>query len=195
MIAIAGRRAVSSFGVICFLVAGCVAATAAMAETLTGIVVGVADGDTITMLDEHRLQHKIRLSGIDAPEKRQDFGNRSKQSLSALAYRQQAAVESEKTDRYGRRVGKVIVNGLDVNLEQVRRGMAWHYRAYAREQRPEDRRAYAEAEDAARAAGRGLWSMPRPTPPWEFRRPMKTAAMGLAEPPEVNVQSTTESVP
>jgi hypothetical protein len=99
----------------------------------------VADGDTITVLDENRHQHKIRLAGIDAPEKAQDFGQRSKQSLSDQAYRQHVMVETGKTDRYGRLVGKVLVNGQDVNLEQVRRGMAWHYKAYQREQAPADR--------------------------------------------------------
>ncbi|MEO8655338.1 MAG: thermonuclease family protein [Ramlibacter sp.] len=136
-------------------------------------MVGVADGDTITVLDGQRQQHKIRLAGIDAPEKRQDFGNRAKQSLSALAYRQQVIVETGKTDRYGRLISKVIVNGHDVNLEQVRRGMAWHYKAYEREQVPADRGAYTAAEDAARASRAGLWAMPSPIPPWEFRRAVK----------------------
>ena len=99
---------------------------------------------------------------LDAPEKRQDYGNRSKQSLSDLAYRQQAMAETHKTDRYGRQVGKVIINGLDVNLEQARRGMAWHYRTYAREQAPADQQAYADAdaENGARAARKGLWGGP-----------------------------------
>jgi endonuclease YncB( thermonuclease family) len=145
-------------------------------------VVGIADGDTITVLDEQRGQHKVRLAGIDAPEKRQDFGNRSKQSLSELAYRNQVIVQTAKTDRYGRRVGKVIVNGLDVNLEQVRRGMAWHYKAYAHEQGATDRQAYADAEDAARAAGAGLWALPRPMPPWEFRLTRKSVTEALARP-------------
>jgi endonuclease YncB( thermonuclease family) len=140
-----------------------------LAGKLDGIVVGVSDGDTITVLDAQRQQHKIRLAGIDAPEKRQDFGNRAKQSLSDLAYRRQATVETGKTDRFGRLVGKVLIDGEDVNIEQVRRGMAWHYKAYQREQAPADRQAYAAAENAARASGAGLWGMPSPTPPWEFR--------------------------
>lgn len=94
--------------------------------TITGEVIGISDGDTITILDPQRVQHRVRLAGIDAPERHQDFGNRSKQSLSAMAYRQQATVETNKTDRYGRLVGKVVINGEDVNLHQVRRGMAWH---------------------------------------------------------------------
>jgi endonuclease YncB( thermonuclease family) len=151
----------------------------ACAGTVTGLVVGVADGDTITVLDTDRQQHKIRLAGIDAPEKRQDFGNRSKQSLSDLAYRRQAIVETGKTDRYGRLIGKVLVMGQDVNLEQVRRGMAWHYKAYQREQVPADRQAYAAAEDTARVTRTGLWAIPNPTPPWEFRAAAKTRSIEL----------------
>ncbi len=143
---------------------------AANAETITGRVVGVADGDTITVLDADKVQHKIRLSGIDAPEKKQPFGNRSKESLSVLAFDKTVNVETSKRDRYGRQIGKVLVNGRDVNLVQVERGMAWFYRQYQREQSPNDRRLYEAAEDAARAGKRGLWRDADPMPPWEFRR-------------------------
>jgi endonuclease YncB( thermonuclease family) len=91
-----------------------------------------------------------------------------------LSYRKQVTVETSKTDRYGRQVGKVLESGQDVNLEQVRRGMAWHYKAYEREQTPGDRRAYSAAEDAARAAKNGLWSLRDPIPPWEFRQEHRT---------------------
>jgi endonuclease YncB( thermonuclease family) len=147
---------------------------AAWADRLNGLVVGVSDGDTITVLDDHRRQLKVRLAGIDAPEKRQDFGNRAKQSLSDLAYKQRVIVDTGKTDRYGRIIGKVTVNGQDVNLEQVRRGLAWHYKVYEREQAPGDRLAYAAAEKVARASKTGLWAMPTPIPPWEFRRAKNT---------------------
>jgi endonuclease YncB( thermonuclease family) len=173
------RCALSLFSVLCLLLVACGIATA---EAFTGLVVGVSDSDTITVLDEHHYQHKIRLAGIDAPEKRQDFGNRAKQSLSDLAYRRQANVETGKTDRYGRQVGKVIVNGMDVNLEQVRRGMAWHYKAYKREQSVADRQAYAGAEDTARVARKGLWALPSPVAPWEFRKTRKAAASALVRP-------------
>jgi len=145
-------------------------ACTANAETITGLVVGVADGDTITVLDADKVQHKIRLSGIDAPEKKQAFGNRSKESLSALAFDKTVNVETSKRDRHGRQIGKVLVNGQDVNLMQVERGMAWFYRQYQREQSPNDQRLYAKAEDAARADKRGLWRDADPLPPWEFRR-------------------------
>ena len=143
-------------------------ACTAHAETVTGRVVGVADGDTITVLDADKVQHKIRLVGIDAPEKKQPFGNRSKESLSALVFDKTVDVETSKRDRYGRQIGKVLVNGRDVNLVQVELGMAWFYRQYQREQSPNDRRLYEAAEDAAKAEKRGLWRDADPVPPWDF---------------------------
>ncbi len=145
-------------------------ACTAHAETITGRVVGVADGDTITVLDADKVQHKIRLSGIDAPEKKQAFGNRSKESLSDLAFDKTVNVETSKRDKYGRQIGKVLVNGRDVNLVQVERGMAWFYRQYQREQSPNDQRLYEAAEDAAKAEKQGLWHDADPVAPWEFRR-------------------------
>ncbi len=140
------------------------------AETVTGRVIGIADGDTVTVLDAAKVQHKIRLSGIDAPEKAQAFGNRSKESLSDLAFDKTVTVETDKRDRYGREVGKILVNGRDVNLTQVERGMAWHYKAYEREQSSDDRKLYDAAEMGARAARKGLWRDAEPTPPWDYRK-------------------------
>ena len=139
------------------------------AETVTGRVVGVADGDTIMVLDADKVQHKIRLAGIDAPEKKQAFGNRSKESLSDMVFDKTVNVETEKRDRYGRQIGKVLVNEQDVNLVQVERGMAWFYRQYQREQSPNDRKLYEAAEDAAKAGKHGLWRDVDPVPPWDFR--------------------------
>jgi micrococcal nuclease len=144
-------------------------ACSVQAETLTGRVVGVADGDTITVLDANRQQHKIRLSGIDAPEKAQPFGARSKQSLSDLVFDKQVAVEWNKQDRYGRTVGKVLVNGIDANLAQVKAGLAWWYRDYAKEQSAADRRLYEQTEQQALVQRLGLWVDKNPTPPWDFR--------------------------
>lgn len=135
----------------------------------SGEVVSVSDGDTITVLDSGKVQHKIRLTGIDAPEKKQPFGNRSKQSLSDMVFNKTVTVETDKRDRYGRELGKVLAGGKDVNLEQVRAGMAWHYKAYERTQSATDRQAYADAENVAKAAKRGLWLDADPTPPWEWR--------------------------
>lgn len=146
----------------------------AQAETLLGKVIRVQDGDTITVLDDTRIQHKIRLTGIDAPERRQAFGNVSKESLAEQVAGQSVAVEWVKVDRYGRKVGKVLLAGLDCNLEQVKRGLAWHYKQYQREQSPADRQIYAEAEVEARSAKLGLWQDAEQVPPWEFRRKGKS---------------------
>ncbi len=143
------------------------------AEILNGRVVGVADGDTVTVLDASRQQHKIRLIGIDAPEKKMPYGNQSKQSLSDLVFDRQVQVEYNKKDRYGRTVGKIIVDGVDANLAQVKAGMAWHYKRYQREQSVADRTLYAQAEEQARASKRGLWEDADPVPPWNWRKQQK----------------------
>jgi endonuclease YncB( thermonuclease family) len=151
-----------------------VAPARAAAEQFTGKVVGVSDGDTLTVLvqrDQSLEQIKVRVSGIDAPEKAQAFGDRSKQGLSDCAFAKKVQVEVIKLDRYGRSVGKVISQGTDCGLRQIELGLAWHYKAYAREQSPADRQSYAAAEDAAHERKRGLWSDPAAIPPWDFRRP------------------------
>ena len=140
------------------------------AEQWSGKVNGIADGDTLTLLDAGRKSHRIRLDGIDAPERTQPFGQRARQSLAALAHGRDAVAECPKTDKYGRAVCRVVVDGVDVGLEQVRRGLAWHYVRYAREQSPEARVAYARAEQQARSERSGLWASPDPMPPWDFRR-------------------------
>jgi endonuclease YncB( thermonuclease family) len=143
------------------------------AATLQGKVIGVADGDTVTLLDAQKNQHKIRLQGIDAPEKAQAFGNKSKQSLHEMVHGKEVFVDVQKKDKYGRSVGKILVNQTDACLEQIKRGMAWHYKQYANEQSPEDRDVYAQAESTARAQSLGLWKDKSPTPPWEFRKQNK----------------------
>ncbi|MFM7005450.1 MAG: thermonuclease family protein [Limnohabitans sp.] len=143
------------------------------AATLQGKVIGVADGDTVTLLDAQKNQHKIRLQGIDAPEKAQAFGNKSKQSLHEMVHGKEVFVDVQKKDKYGRSVGKILVNQTDACLEQIKRGMAWHYKQYANEQSPEDRDVYAQAESTARAQSLGLWKDKSPTPPWAFRKQNK----------------------
>ena len=142
-------------------------------QTFTGRVVRIADGDTVTVLDATNTQHRIRLQGIDAPESHQAFGTQSKKNLSNLIFDQDVTVEYEKTDQYGRIVGKILFDGKDINLEQVKAGMAWHYKEYQREQSPEDRELYARAEDEARNAHRGLWMDADPVEPGAFRREQK----------------------
>lgn len=146
----------------------CLLSINANAGTLTGYVVEITDGDTIVVLDANRQQHKIRLAGIDAPESYQAFGSRSTESVANLSFKKAVSVEWIKKDR-GRLIGKVLINGVDINLEQVRAGMAWWYVKYAKEQSPADRRLYDQAEWQARAQRVGLWRDVNPIPPWEFR--------------------------
>ena len=142
----------------------------AHAERLTGRVVGVHDGDTLTVLDSNRREQRVRLAGIDAPEDRQRYGQAAKRALSDLAFGKVASADCPKTDRYGRRVCNVSVEGRDVGLALVQAGAAWHFRAYAKEQSPADRVRYARAEDAARTLKAGLWADPEAVPPWDWRR-------------------------
>lgn len=155
------------------LVATLLLANLSIADTLHGRIVGVADGDTVTVLDAENMQHKIRMMGIDAPEKKQAFGNKSKASLTALVFNKPVVVEYNKKDKYGRTVGKIIVDGIDANLEQVKSGMAWHYKKYQKEQSMDDRSLYALTEEQARADKRGLWGDAEPTPPWDWRKQKK----------------------
>lgn len=160
-----------------FLLAAAVCSVA-QAETIEGRVVGVSDGDTITVLDRDQRQVKIRLSGIDAPEKAQPYGQRSKQNLSGLVFNKEVRVEWHKRDKYKRTLGKVWVQPpdcnecaktLDANLAQLTAGMAWWYRQYAKEQPIEDQNRYSQAEADAQTRGIGLWADPNPMPPWVWR--------------------------
>jgi endonuclease YncB( thermonuclease family) len=140
------------------------------ADTLTGRVVRVTDGDTIVILDAGNAQHKIRLTGIDAPERGQAYGTKSKEHLSDSVAGKFVVVEYEKRDRYEWILGKVLLSGDDVNLEQVRAGLAWHYKKYQGEQTVADRVRYSDAEMDARRHERGLWGDPSPVPPWDYRK-------------------------
>jgi endonuclease YncB( thermonuclease family) len=141
----------------------------AYADQLLGKVVGVADGDTVTVLDADKKEYKVRLAGIDAPEKKQPFGQTSKQHLSDMVYGKHVVVEWRKRDKYSRIVGKVVIDGNDACLKQVSSGLAWHYKQYAGEQSAEDRKAYSNAEVSARSSKVGLWKDENPLPPWEYR--------------------------
>lgn len=137
---------------------------AALAQTLTCQVIGVSDGDTIRALCDSNKQIKVRLSNIDAPEKNQPFGEKSKQSLSNLCFRKSVKIETRDTDRYGRTVGVIWCDGVNANQEQVKRGMAWVYSQYNTDA------SLPKLEKQARANKTGLWADPNPTPPWIFRR-------------------------
>jgi endonuclease YncB( thermonuclease family) len=157
----------------CFVLALLLFSPVAFSQSneLRGRVVSVADGDTVTVLDNSNTQYKIRFNGIDAPESKQDFGQVSKRHLSDLVFGKDVTVRWSKKDKYGRIVGTVFVGGTNVNLEQLRAGLAWYYRQYASDVPQENRQAYERAEADARAAKIGLWQQPNPQPPWEFRHP------------------------
>jgi endonuclease YncB( thermonuclease family) len=140
------------------------------ADTLTGRVIAVADGDTLTVLAADQQQHAIRLSGIDAPESDQPYGTVSGDHLERLVSGKPVVVQYAKLDRYGRLVGKVIVDSQDANLKQVQTGLAWHYKHYQSEQSLKDRQRYAKAESDARSDGIGLWAASNPIAPWEWRQ-------------------------
>ena len=127
-------------------------------------VVKIADGDTLTALSENMQQVKCRLYGIDAPEKKQAYGQASKMSLAQLSFGRSAQIDIVGRDRYGRAICRVAVGGVDVNKEQIARGMAWMYRQYA------DDRSYSDAEMVAQLRRVGIWREARPVPPWAFRR-------------------------
>lgn len=139
-------------------------------QEISGRVVKVTDGDTITLLDSNNSELPVRLMGIDAPERHQAFSQTSRENLANQIFGKWIIVQFRKHDRYGRIVGKVILDGQDECLEQIKAGMAWHYKAFQREQSVEDRLAYAAAETEARASRRGLWQDADPKPPWQFRR-------------------------
>ena len=156
---------------------------ATYAESMTGKVVRIVDGDTVVFLDQNNTQHRVRLTGIDTPERGQPFGKRATENAARLAGNKPAKLEWDKMDRYGRIVGKVWVRSpdspcteedcplnLDLNLAQITSGLAWHYKKYAHEQSEEDRERYAFAETEARAKKAGLWADPHAIAPWDWRK-------------------------
>lgn len=137
------------------------------ADELRGRVVRIADGDTITILDSANVQHRIRLDRIDAPEKKQAYGEASKKHLSDLIGTNDVRVTWSKTDRYGRKLGVVYVGDKDINLQMVKDGYAWHYKQFCKAEPT------AEAEANARKLKVGLWAEPNPVEPWNFRKERK----------------------
>jgi endonuclease YncB( thermonuclease family) len=142
-----------------------VISSASQASELTGKVVGIADGDTFTLLTADKQQVKIRLAEIDAPESGQPYGNKSKQALSGLVFGKDVRVVVQTTDRYGRTVGRPYVGSLDVSAEMVRMGAAWAYRQYLID------KSLLTLESEAKAEKRGLWGLSEASiPPWDWRR-------------------------
>ncbi|MDS4070494.1 MAG: thermonuclease family protein [Candidatus Competibacter sp.] len=151
------------------------------AETLAGRVVGVSDGDTITLLVTGRDQVKVRLAWIDAPETGQPYGQQAKQALSALVFGREVLVTGSGHDRYGRTLGVVTVAGADVQSEQVRRGLAWVYRQYSNDSH------LLALEGEARAARRGLWADLNPVPPWAWRHGEQADSAAKRAPPSMSL--------
>ena len=144
-----------------FLVCHCTIAQ----TTINGRSVNVADGDTFTLLDDNNTQHRIRLDGIDAPERGQAFGNRSREYLANMIVGKRISVTYKEKDNYGRILGKVSTDTiLDVNLRMIETGMAWHYSYFNSEKE------YADAEKGARRKKIGLWVDKNPLNPYEFRK-------------------------
>ena len=139
-------------------------------------MVGVSDGDTITVLYQGNKQYKIRLQHIDCPETAQDFGGKARKILSEKVFGKVVTVKWEEMDRYKRILGDVYIGKQWVNLVMVQEGMAWHYKYYSKDA------TVAAAESRARAAKVGIWSMPNPTPPWDFRRGRGVAKMEIGQP-------------
>lgn len=157
-----------------------------LATELTGKIVGVHDGDTLTLLvsDGARFkQVKVRLAEIDTPESKQPYGQRAKQALSDLTFGKQVRVVVQDTDKYGRTVGRVYVGGVDVNAELVKRGAAWVYRRYSRDP------SLLVLEQHAKAAKRGLWTLPEAQrcPPWDWRH----GTCGTAPAPATTTPAST----
>jgi len=142
----------------------------AQAVELRGRVVAVVDGDTLTLRAADNLPYRITLAGIDAPELPQDFGQKSKANLAALALDRQVTAHCRAGEQYLRATCVVSVGGKDIGLAQVQTGMAWWYRPYASEQTVQERADYEQAEFNAKARRLGLWNSRNPMPPWDWRR-------------------------
>ncbi|GGI92442.1 thermonuclease family protein [Legionella impletisoli] len=138
--------------------------SSSFAKSISGIVIRIADGDTLTILTPTKKQIKIRLAEIDAPEKEQAFGNVSRQSLANICYRKNAVVIYEKADRYKRILGRVYCNSVDANAHQVQKGMAWVYDKYVT-----DNKLY-DLQIEAQRSKKGLWADKYAIPPWIFRK-------------------------
>jgi micrococcal nuclease len=149
-----------------------------VANAFVGKVVGVTDGDTIVVLDDSNKQHKIRVAGVDSPERSQDFGARAKAQMSDFVFGKRVEIPDAKTDMYGRTVSRVFLGTHDVGLAMVKAGMAWHFTQYEREQSLADRLAYRAAELSAKNARIGLWSQANAQRPGDYR---KAAAAPLVQ--------------
>ncbi len=163
-------------------------------KTLTGLVIGIMDGDTIELLDDQRTSYRIRLKGIDAPEKRQAFGKVSRENLAVMLAGKVVTIEWQKYDRNGRIVGKILADGRDVCLEQIKVGLAWHYKDFEEEQSEADRQLYSEAESEARSQKLGLWRESSQIPPWDFRHKKKVVFDSRRNSPQINPDNPDQNL-
>jgi endonuclease YncB( thermonuclease family) len=158
----------SFFAVILLLViAALFLASAANAAEISGVVVKVHDGDTVNIQDDGGTIYKVRLAEIDAPELAQPFGKESRDSLADMLKFKTVKLDYDSRDQYGRVIGRITLDGVDVNTAAVRKGLAWFYPAYGKDQ------AIKQVEEIARALEAGLWADPNPVPPWEYRKNKK----------------------
>lgn len=139
-------------------------AVSSQAATVSVKVVGITDGDTVTVIDNTKKSYKVRLEQIDAPERRQAYGNRAKQHLSALVYKKTVMMDWNSKDRYGRILGTLFYQGNNINYQMVADGYAWAYTKYLRDQ------IYANAQAVAKNKRLGLWNEDNPVPPWDWRK-------------------------
>lgn len=140
---------------------------------LLGMISGVTDGDTVTLLDAQNMRYKLRLVGIDAPEVRMPFGVQAKQFLEKRLLGKKVVALIAKQDRYGRHIATLLFEGEDVNLQLIHAGLAWHYTKYALEQTDESAARYSNAELKARMQAVGLWQADSPQAPWDWRADRK----------------------
>jgi micrococcal nuclease len=153
----------------------------ASADQFTGKVVGISDGDTLSVLREGKAV-KVRLHGVDTPEKAQAFGTQARKFTSDLVFQHDVTVVVQSTGRYGRLVGEVLLpDGRSLNQELVKAGMAWWYQQYA----PNDI-TLAQLEAEARTAKRGLWADAHPIPPWEWRKGQRASSTAASAPAAVS---------
>lgn len=140
---------------------------------VNGVISRIIDADTVVLKSDQGINYKIRLLGIDAPEINQVYGKEATRYLSNKVLGKNLKVLGKNKDRYHRLLGKLILNGNDINLDLVKNGMAWHYKFYKKSQEKKDQLLYSNAEIYAKVNNLGLWAKKMPMPPWQWRKKNK----------------------
>lgn len=157
--------------ILCYILLFVLPQLSGVKTTLKGKVIKVSDGDTITILTADNTQVKIRLSGVDCPESKQDFGTKARQFTASFCFGKTVKVQVIGQDRYNRSLGMVfLVDGQCLNKELLRAGLAWHYKYF------DDSKELAQLEQLARDKKIGIWSMEDPVAPWDFRKFSRTTS-------------------